>query len=228
MTQQTATAGTAATRAGRAGPAATGSLLGYGVIAGPTYVLVSLTEAALRDGFDPTRHPWSLLANGAWGWIHMANLMLFGVLVLAFAAGLRRALRTGRGAIWAPRLFAGYGVGLVLAGIFRADPGAGFPPGTPEVTPVSWHGMLHFVAGGVGFLAMVVGCLLLARRFAAERRTGWAVFTAVTAVFFLVAFVGIGAGAGSGPTILAFTAAVLLSSAWLSAVAVHIRRTEVR
>ena len=34
----------------------TKSLLGYGVLAGPFYVLVVAAQAATRDGFDPTRH----------------------------------------------------------------------------------------------------------------------------------------------------------------------------
>ena len=42
----------------------TRSLLGYGVLAGPLYVLASLAEAATRPGFDLTRHPWSPLALG--------------------------------------------------------------------------------------------------------------------------------------------------------------------
>jgi hypothetical protein len=40
------------------------------------------------------------------------------------------ALGTGQGATWAPRLLAAYGVGLVAAGVFRAGPTLGFPPGT--------------------------------------------------------------------------------------------------
>ena len=72
--------------------AVTRSLLGYGVIAGPLYVVVSLAQALTRDGFDLTRHAWSLLANGSMGWIQIANLILVGAMTIAFAAGLRRAL----------------------------------------------------------------------------------------------------------------------------------------
>ena len=48
----------------------TKSLLGYGVIAGPFYVVASLAEALTRAGFSLARDDWSLLANGALGWIH--------------------------------------------------------------------------------------------------------------------------------------------------------------
>jgi predicted RNA polymerase sigma factor len=43
---------------------ATRTLLARGVVAGPLYVLVSLTEALTRDGSDLARHQWSLLRNG--------------------------------------------------------------------------------------------------------------------------------------------------------------------
>src|SRR5215217_2090969 len=91
----------------------TRSLLGYGIIAGPFYVALSLAQAAARDGFDPTRHDWSLLANGPGGWVQSANLALTGLMVVAAALGYRRALHGKVGQRWAPRLLATYGVGLL-------------------------------------------------------------------------------------------------------------------
>jgi uncharacterized protein DUF998 len=81
----------------------TKTLLACGVVAGPRYVLVSLTEALTRDGFDLARHQWSLLSNGDLGWIHIANLVVTGLVTVAFAVGLRHALRPGRGGTWAAR-----------------------------------------------------------------------------------------------------------------------------
>ena len=68
----------------------TKSLLGYGIIAGPFYVVVSLAQVLTRDGFDLTRHAWGLLANGELGWIQVANFTLTGAMLVAFAVGLRR------------------------------------------------------------------------------------------------------------------------------------------
>lgn len=144
------------------GTATTRTLLGYGLLAGPLYVGVSLAQALGRDGFDLGRHGWSLLSNGSLGWIQILNFVLSGLCTVAFAAGLRRALRGGPGATWAPRLLGAYGVSLVGAGVFRADPAAGFPLGTPAGVPVvSWHGVLHFAVAvaGIGF-----GCLVAAGR----------------------------------------------------------------
>ncbi|WP_436532863.1 DUF998 domain-containing protein [Actinoplanes sp. HUAS TT8] len=66
------------------------ALLSAGVVAGPLYVVVSLVEVTVRDGFDPTRHAWSMLANGPYGWIHSLTLFAGGLLVVAGAAGLHR------------------------------------------------------------------------------------------------------------------------------------------
>jgi hypothetical protein len=200
--------------------AVTRSLLGYGIIAGPLYVLVSLAQALTRDGFDLTRHEWSLLANGRLGWIQGANLLLTGAMVLALAVGLGRLLGG-----WAPRLVALYGLGLVGAGVFRADPALGFPPGTPDgLGPVTWHGVLHLGCAGVGFLGLVAAALVLARRFARDGERGWARFCVVTGVAFLAGFAGVASGGGSVATNLAFTGAILLMWAWLAAVSLHLYR----
>lgn len=204
----------------------TGSLLGYGVVAGPFYVLVSLAQAVVRDGFDLTRHDWSLLANGAGGWIQIANLVLTGLMVVAASIGYRRALCGGPGQRWVPRLLATYGVGLVGAGIFRADPMAGFPAGTPDGPPVTFtvHGLLHVVSGGIGFLALILATFVLAKRFRREGRRGRASASVATGVAFLAGFIGIASGSSTPAVILAFTAAVLLVSAWLSSSSAHLYR----
>ncbi|MQA95498.1 MAG: DUF998 domain-containing protein [Streptosporangiales bacterium] len=205
-----------------AGPAAraTRRLLAAGAVAGPLYVGVSLAQALTRDGFDLTRHSWSLLANGDLGSVHIANLVITGVLTTCFAAGLRRVHRG-----WAPRLIAAYGLSLIAAGVFRADPALGFPPGTaPGPGEVTWHGLLHLASGGIGFLCLTAACLVTARRYRHAGRTGRAAYSAITGVLFLAAFAGIASGAGGAALNLAFTGAVLLVWAWLAGHALDLRR----
>lgn len=98
-----------------------------GLIAGPLYVGVSLAQALTRDGFDPTRHAWSLLGNGDLGWIQILNLLTTGALTIACAVGIRRVLRGQRGGTWGPILIGVYGAGMMAAGVFTADPADGFP-----------------------------------------------------------------------------------------------------
>ena len=65
----------------------TRSLLGYGAIAGPLYLLSGLIQGLTREGFDLTRHALSLLSNGRYGWIQMATFGLTGAMTIAAAAG---------------------------------------------------------------------------------------------------------------------------------------------
>ena len=205
----------------------TRSLLGWGVLAGPFYVVLGLTQAATRDGFDLTRHPWSLLAVGQYGWIQTANMMLTGLMLVAAAIGYRRVLRTGVGARWAPRLLAAYGVALVAAGLFHADPMQGFPLGTPTVPPVqpTAHGTVHMVVGAVGFGCLVMATGLLATRFRREGRGRLAAFTAATGAALLVAFAAIASGSGAPAVTLSFTGAVVLTWVWLSVTSSRLYRT---
>ena len=86
----------------------TKSLLGYGCLAGPIYLLGIGAQALARDGFDPTRHPVSVLENGALGWIQMVNFFITGAMTITAAVGVYRAMRPSRGAaMWAGCLIAG-------------------------------------------------------------------------------------------------------------------------
>ena len=161
----------------------TKSLLGYGVIAGPIYVLAVAGQMATRDGFDPTRHAASQLANGDLGWIQIATFLVTGAMTIAAAVGVRRALGPGRLSAWASSLLGAFGAGLVAAGIFRADPSDGFPPGTPPgMGEVSWHGMAHFTVAGIGFACLVAACFVLGAWFARNGLGSWAWFSRITGV----------------------------------------------
>src|SRR5207244_8571843 len=97
-------------------------LLLCGVVAGPLYILVGGIEMLTRPGFDPTRHDLSPMSNGSLGWIHINLLILTGLLTCAVAGGMRRVLHGSRGGTWGPLLVGLYGLGLIGAGFFVADP----------------------------------------------------------------------------------------------------------
>ncbi|KHL10628.1 putative membrane protein [Mumia flava] len=199
----------------------TRSLLGYGIIAGPFYVTVSLVQAFTRDGFDPTTHAWSQLALGDLGWIQVVNLTLTGLMVLAFAIGLNRSLTDGPGSRWAPRLVGGFGVAMMVAAAFRADPSYGFPLGTPDGPGTfSTHGTIHLAAAAIGFTCLAAAGFVIARRYGAEGRQRAALASRVAAVVFFAGFVAMGASGGAAAGNLAFTAAVITVFGWLTALAV--------
>jgi hypothetical membrane protein len=204
----------------------TKSLLGYGVIAGPIYVVVAAAQMFTRDGYDPTRHAVSQLSNGHLGWIQTLNFLVTGAMTVAAAVGARRATGPGKDSAWAAGLLAGYGIGVFTAGLFRADPSDGFPPGTPSgIGELSWHGMTHFAVAGVGFICLVAACFVMGSWFARAEQTVWAWFSRFTGLFFAAAFIGLSSGSGAEAAILAFTAAVVLAWGWLTAVSVQLYRS---
>jgi hypothetical protein len=152
-------------------------LVACGVVAGPLFLTVWAIQAFTREGFDPTYHPISLLSLGDLGWIQVVNFILTGVLYVAGAAGLRRVLRPGRGGTWGPILVGLNGIGLIMAGIFVADAGAGFPPGAPAGAPerISWHGALHEVGFILATLSWLAVCMVFLRRFLALKQRSWVV-----------------------------------------------------
>ena len=193
----------------------TRSLAGYGVIAGPVYVGVSLIQALTRDGFDLSRHAWSQLALGDWGWVQTANLVTTGLMSVAFSVALGRTLAGGRGGRAVPVLVATFGLGLVSAGLLPADPAAGFPVGVPAPAVPSIHGMLHLVLSGVGFLALAAAMVVMAFRYATEHRRARLGFSVLAPAALLGGFAAIASGSATG--VVAFTIGILVTFAWLTA-----------
>ena len=158
---------------------ATRTLLSCGIFAGPLFAMVGLIQAFTIPGFDLTHHYLSQLSSGELGWIQIGNFVVAGLLTLAAAVGVRRALSGGTLGRVTPLLLGGFGIGLAAAGVFVADPALGFPPGTPDAIPTqqSWHSMLHGVAAIVSFTFLVAACFTLGWRFARQREWGWAIFS---------------------------------------------------
>lgn len=187
-------------------------------VSGPLWGAVSLAQVAAHDGFDPTRFPLSMLAAGPSGWIQIANFVVAGLLMVAGAAGLRRAVPSR----WAPRLTAVYGAGYVLAGVFVMDPGGGWPVGTPAEAPaqLSWHAAAHLLAGTVAFVALAAAHLVLARYFARRGERAWA-WTARAGAAGVIAG-DVASMAQLGAHLMA--AGVLASMLLLSLIAAKLRR----
>jgi hypothetical protein len=196
-------------------------LLACGAVAGPLFTVVALLQAFTRAGFDLTRQQLSLLSNGDLGWIQVANFLITGVLYVAGAVGMSRVLDAGRASTWGPRLIGIFGLALIAAAAFRADPAFGFPPGTPAGPPatITWHGGLHLAAASLGFLALIAACFVFGRRFAERGRGPWAAWSFATGGLFLVAIGLNGAMAGQAAANIAFTVMALLAFLWTSAVA---------
>ena len=207
--------------AARADGTLTRALVTAGVVAGPLFVAVGLVQIVTREGFDLSRHPLSLLSLGDAGWVQITNFVVAGVLMLAFATGVARSLGGGPGRVWAPVLFALYGIGLVLGGAFTADPALGFPAGTPDGYPTEWtfHGAVHAFAAPLAFLALVAVTFVVARRLAWEGHRSAAAWSRVIGVACLLLCVPFGPAAS-----VRLFVGVALGFAWITAYAISLLR----
>jgi Protein of unknown function (DUF998) len=187
---------------------ATTTLLACGALAGPLFTLTWVVESVTRAGYDPLRHPVSSLELGSGlGWVQQVNFVVAGLLSLAFAVGLWRALRPLGGSTWGPLLVGAFAIGLVGAGVFVTDPVSGYPPGTPGRPQAygSVHAALHDAISLLTFLGLPAACAVLARRFAGWGWRGWAVYSAATGSAYLAAFVVTNlAFVGQTPGLVAF------------------------
>ncbi|MHC1562055.1 DUF998 domain-containing protein [Actinomycetospora sp. C-140] len=196
-------------------------LLAAGLIG---WAVVSTVQAATRAGFDILVHPLSLLSTGDLGWLQIANFVVAGVLTVAGARGLRQALRGTPGGVWAPRLVAASGVGLVLAGAMVMDPGANFPVGAPADLPlVTWHAYGHMVAGTLTFTTLIAACCVLGRHFSRGGRRDLAAASRVAGLALVAGWGWAMVGGASGTLTLAIGA--ITAMVWVATVALRLRRT---
>jgi hypothetical protein len=169
-------------------------LLACGAIGPLLNIVVILILGATRPGYNAWQIPDSNLELGEGGWIQSTNYLVTGALLLGFAIGLRRVLRTGRGSSWIPILLGIYGLTFIVTGIFVTDPVLGYPPGASSTPTV--YGTLHDLFGQLQFISLIAACFVLARRDAADpARRGWAWYSVATGlliaasdVFFVLTF----------------------------------------
>lgn len=193
------------------------ALLACGVASTPVFYAIAALQLVLRPGYDIRTQPISFLALGELGWIQIANFLVTGALALAGAIGLRRALRGQRGGAAGPILAGLYGLGMIGAGLFGPDP----LPAPGQVPQMSIVGALHMVAFLVSFLSLIAACFVLARRFSAAGKRGWALYSIATALL-APALVAAGmANPALAGVIMAGAGLVLFG--WFSLIAFEIR-----
>jgi hypothetical protein len=209
-------------------PLALELLLVCGAIGSLLFIVVFLIEGATRTGYNPLRQPVSSLSIGTLGWVQAASFIVTGLLMLAFAVGLRGALLPLGGSAWGPLLVGLFAVGLIGAGIFTADPLNGYPPGTPLIpTERTVHGRLHDLFGIPVFVGLPVACFVLSRLFARLGEPGWAAYSAASGFAMLVTFVLAGMGFGQRPGFADFAGvfqrlSIIVGWTWIALLAIHL------
>ncbi|HET6562924.1 MAG TPA: DUF998 domain-containing protein [Marmoricola sp.] len=200
--------------------AVTRSMLGWGVLAGPIYLVTGITLALTRDGFDLTEHALSLLMLGDGGWMQRTNLLLSGLLCLVAAIGISRAVAYDSTHTRAGALVAVFGVGMLGSGAFAPDPMHGFPAGMEEVVTAS--GILHMVFGLVQFLSLTAAGITLARWSSRRGDDRHSIGSRALALTALVGFLG-GAALGQHPLGIALLwVAVLAAYGWIATTCLYL------
>lgn len=159
-----------------------------GIIALPFYITLSLLMAFTREGFDWIIHPASFLSLGSFGWTQILNFVLTGLLLITCGVGIRKSYKSGVGSTWLTPLFVIMGIGMIMGGVFPADPALGFPPGAPEGMPerMSWHAAIHGFAPIISSLAHAGILLILARWLYKQGRTFLMILTVIVTIAMFV------------------------------------------
>lgn len=158
-------------------------LLLCGVALAPLFYIVVTAQLLNRAGFDIRIYPLSLLSLGDLGWIQITNFITTGILAIACAIGMRRALRETLGETVIPLTVSLFGVGMLLAGVFPPDPLPGFPPGTPAiVATMSQHAQVHGIGFALAFTSLTVACFVFARREFQIGSGTWGSYCAATGI----------------------------------------------
>lgn len=198
-------------------------LLAAGAIGPLLFVALFLIEGATRPGYRAWRNFVSQLATGDGGLMQIANFIVCGLLVIVGSIGLARA-RSPRAVSMTVAVF---GAGLVLAGIFVADPGLGYPPGVPVEPEPTTHDLIHEGVSLVLFI--LLGLLPIGTGLFLSRGSRiWAAYSVLSGVTALAFFAASAYGANQAdPTIPLGTLqriSIIAGFAWLSLFFLRVRR----
>jgi len=186
------------------GAAVTRSMLGWGVVAGPFYLVFGLILALTRSEFDFSRDALSILLIGENGWLQGLNLVLSGLMTIVAAVGLARTPDWSRAAAV---LVGIYGLGMVLSAFAAPD-----RPGSGTATAA---GILHLAFGGLGFLSLGIAAIVAASWFRRGQIPG-SRRSLIAGIVIIAAFVA-GGALSSGPAGVALLwVAVVVGWAWLA------------
>jgi len=198
-------------------------LLMGGVVSTPLFYIAAIFQSFTRTGFDIRRHAISTLTLGDLGWIQSANFFMTGLLAVCAAIGVRRLLRGRMGGKWGSLLIGIYGIGMILAGLFRPDPGLSFPPGASAGMPTSMsgHAALHSVAFFTAFICLIAANIVFARRFAKQGERGWSIYCIASCILAPVLII-LGSSIGTWIGVIMGSAGIV-AFGWVSVITARLR-----
>jgi hypothetical membrane protein len=210
-------------------------LLFCGVIGPLLFVVVFAIEGALRPGYRPRRHFVSSLARGSRGWIQVANFLMCGVLMLLFAVGLFCGVTPELRGEAVPVLFVLFGLGLIVAGVFRTDVAASDTAASyvaSAAAPATLRGLVHGLSSLVVFGSLTAAAFVWAWRSWREGDLLWSVYSGLTGFVVFVFFMGcsalvrreINGEISDAPIGLCQRLSIIPGWVWIALVAAHLIR----
>ncbi len=89
---------------------------------------------------------------------------------------------------------------------------------------MSWHALLHIGFAGIGVASLIAGCFVMAALFSRDGERGWAGYSVLTGTLFAAGFAAVASGSTSTAVVIAFTGAVVVAWAWLTAISIKLYR----
>jgi hypothetical membrane protein len=190
------------------------------------FIVAVLALHLLQPGLDPRKEAVSYYVHGPFGWLLTIGLIALGIGSLCLVFALAQTL-DGRWSGTGRWLVGVWGVGVLLGGVFRAD-----PPGRWS-EPASLPGLIHGNAAMVAFLALPLAAFCLATAFRQDEQWrreapvlwGLAVAAGTSLVVFMASLAPVFVRPGP-PILLGLSERVLLAvyAGWLATVGIGIAR----
>lgn len=130
-----------------------------GMVGPALFAVVFILQNVIRTDDDAVAEPVSALSIGEYGWVQRLNFVVFGVLLLVFAAALYRGVAPSRLGWVGPTLLSVAGAGTFVAATFslaRDETGAIYDP------------RFHQIGGTMFFGGTALALVALSRRFARD------------------------------------------------------------
>jgi hypothetical protein len=190
-------------------------LIGCGVLGPILFYAVVMIEGAVRPGYNAVSDFVSYLSLGERGWVQIVNFIVFGLVMLAFALGLRSTLRTGPASVAEPILIGLFGAAVIVVGLFVTD--------SANAGQMSVHGFVHGLATLTLFAALSAACFVASRRFGGWH--GFGLYSIITGVAIPVLLVLSAVSQSHGIGGLIQRICIGLGWAWIVLLAIRLLQT---
>ena len=194
-------------------------------------IVVFIVVGMATSDYSSLKHPVSSLSLNGFGWVQKTNFIISGILIFAFAFGLRKATLWMKGSPLTSVIIGAVGVGLIGAGAFSSDPIYGYPTTEPlSLKQVTLEGKLHEIASYLVLFGLPVTCFRFRNRFKHANDHLWAAYSMVSGIAILIGLILAGIGFKQTPILVDVAGvfqrfSIIVGCAWLTLLSFYILKT---